>query len=189
METASLSGGFANAPTDSSRAFRAAMNAMARPGRIEEIEGAAPPAPLSAAAGALLLTLADQETPVHLAGAHDCREIRDWLTFHTGAPLVTAERAMFAVGTWEALTPLARFRQGEAEYPDRSASLIVEREALSATGARLTGPGIETSAMLSLPEVEAFQANAALFPLGLDFWFTAGSRIAALPRTTKVEAC
>jgi alpha-D-ribose 1-methylphosphonate 5-triphosphate synthase subunit PhnH len=77
---------------------------------------------------------------------------------------------------------------GTAEYPDRSATLIVECESLEAAGARLTGPGIRGEARLDLPETEAFFANARRFPLGLDFYFTAGDRVAALPRSTKVSA-
>ncbi len=66
--TTTLEGGFASASEDSARIFRSALNAMARPGQIEAVSGIAPPSPLSAAAGALLLTLADHETPVFLAG-------------------------------------------------------------------------------------------------------------------------
>ena len=188
MDNQSLSGGFADAPVEAARAFRAALEAMARPGRIETVSGAMPPAPLSPAAGALILTLADPETPVHLAGAHDVPALRDWITFHTGAPLTDPEEAAFAVGRWGALLPLSAYRIGVPEYPDRSATLIVEMDALAPDGARLTGPGIKDSAALSLPETGAFAANAALFPLGLDFYFTAGDRLAALPRTTRVEA-
>lgn len=188
MEAQALAGGFADAPVDAARAFRAAMNAMARPGTIETVAGAEPPAPLSRAAGVLLLTLADPETPVHLAGAWDAAPLREWLAFHTGAPFAERAEAMFAIGDWPALAPVSDYRIGTPEYPDRSASLIVECAALTANGARLAGPGIETEAALSLPEIAAFQANAALFPLGLDFWFCAADRLAALPRTTKVEA-
>ena len=53
-------------------------------------------------------------------------------------------------------------------------------------GAVLTGPGIADAARLSLPDVAAFRANRALFPLGLDFFFTCGDRLAALPRSTVV---
>ena len=42
-------------------------------------------------------------------------------------------------------------------------------------------------ARLPLPDTEAFQDNHLLYPQGLDFFFTAGTRIAALPRSTKVE--
>ncbi|SNT19617.1 phosphonate C-P lyase system protein PhnH [Antarctobacter heliothermus] len=186
MDAAVLGGGFADAPVESARAFRAAMTAMARPGAISTITGVRPPAPVSVAAGGLLLTLCDPDTGVHLAGALDCLPVRDWITFHTGAPLVSAEDCDFAVGDWESLQPVARFRAGTAQYPDRSATLIVELPQIVATGVRLTGPGIRDSAALSLPEMAAFQANAARFPLGWDAYFCAGDRLAALPRSTKV---
>jgi len=94
---------------------------------------------------------------------------------------------MFAVGKWDALAPLAVYPLGTSEYPDRSATLIVECSELAASGATLTGPGIEETATLSLPELEAFQANRTLFPLGLDFILTCGERLAALPRSTEVS--
>lgn len=188
MTPEALLGGFTAAPVQSAHAFRASLEAMARPGTLHPVTGATPPAPLSVAAGVLVLTLCDGTTPVHLAGAHDCPALRDWITFHTGAPLVTAEEACFALGTWAALNPVSRFAIGQPDYPDRSATLIVEMPALSATGPRLTGPGIKGSAQLSLPETAAFRANRALFPLGFDCFFTAGALVAGLPRSTIVEA-
>lgn len=188
METTALKGAFADAPVEAARVFRSALNAMARPGRIEDVKGTMPPAPLSTAAGCMLLTLCDTETPVFLAETHDRPEVRDWITFHCGAPQVGAGQARFALGAWDALKPLDRFSIGTAEYPDRSATLIVESVRLTPDSARLTGPGIKDAAWLSLPEIEAFHANHALFPLGLDFFFTAGAQLAALPRSTRVEA-
>ena len=188
MQTEALTGGFTTAPTQAAEAFRAVMRAMARPGTVERITGARPPLPLSPAAGAVILTLCDPETPLHLAGAADTPAVRDWITFHTGAPLVAAARASFALGSWQALLPLTDYPIGSAEYPDRSTTLIVEMPQITQTGARLTGPGIETAATLSLPDIAAFQRNAALYPLALDFLFTAGDHLAALPRSTRVEA-
>lgn len=187
MDSTSLSGGFQDAPRDAALAFRSAMTAMARPGTIHDIGGAVPPTPLSVAAGAAILTLCDPETPIYLAGEFDVAALRDWITFQTGAPFVAAADAMFAVGHWADLMPLAQFAIGTPEYPDRSATLIVEMSELSAAGASLSGPGIKDTAQFSLPETDAFRANAALFPLGLDFIFTAGTQIAALPRTTQVR--
>ena len=179
----SLTGGFTNAPHQSAFAFRAALNVLSRPGMIETVTGAAPPAPLSVAAGVLILTVCDRTTPLHLAGGYDCALVRDWVTFHTGAPLVGAEEASFAIGQWQDLA-VDRFAIGTAEYPDRAATLIVEMPSLTATGARLTGPGIEVCAHLTLPS--GFR-NRANFPLGLDCFFTCGDRVAALPRSTKIE--
>ncbi|MFP1644568.1 phosphonate C-P lyase system protein PhnH [Pontitalea aquivivens] len=189
MTPEALTGGFADAPVQAARAFRAALDALSRPGVIHTVAGATPSMPLSVAAGVLVLTLADATTPVHLAGDHDCPALRDWITFHTGAPLVDAAGAAFAVGRWGALAPLSRFAIGTPDYPDRSATLIVEVDDLSASGARISGPGIRDHVHLSLPEVAAFRANRALFPQGCDFFLTCGDRLAGLPRSTIVEAC
>jgi alpha-D-ribose 1-methylphosphonate 5-triphosphate synthase subunit PhnH len=183
-----LSGGFADPAVEAARAFRALLDAMAQPGRIVSLSGAAAPAPTSPAAAAALLVLADAAAPVHLAGAHDTPALREWLAFHCGTQPVGRADAAFALGTWAALGPLADYAQGCAEYPDRSTTLIVELPRLEAKGARLSGPGIASRAELSLPDLAAFQDNARHFPLGLDFLFTCGERLAALPRTTRVEA-
>jgi alpha-D-ribose 1-methylphosphonate 5-triphosphate synthase subunit PhnH len=187
MTAGHLEGGFSDPAIQAAHGFRAVMEAMARPGSCHDVAGATPPVGLSPAAGTVLLTLCDPETPVFLAGEADCAGVRDWLAFHTGAPLTDPATCAFAVGGWAALQPLSRYPKGRAQYPDRSATLIVELEALSQSGARLTGPGIATEAALSLPETAAFQDNRTLYPLGLDFIFTCGNRLAALPRTTEVR--
>jgi alpha-D-ribose 1-methylphosphonate 5-triphosphate synthase subunit PhnH len=185
MQAQTLEGGFADLPVDASHAFRAVMTAMARPGDIARVQGAHPPSPMSMAAGVVVLTLCDPETPVFLAASHDTPQVRDWITFHTGAPFTDARNAMFALGAWDDL-PLSDFPIGTAQYPDRSATVIVESPTLSNDGKTLRGPGIKGEAALSLPETQRFQVNAALFPLGLDFIFICGDRLAALPRTTRV---
>jgi alpha-D-ribose 1-methylphosphonate 5-triphosphate synthase subunit PhnH len=164
------------------------MEALARPGTVQKVTGAVPPAPLSIAAGAALLTLCDTDTPLYLAGAADCDAVRSWIAFHTGAPLTGPEHCMFAVGDWTCLAPLSRFPIGTAEFPDRSATLIVECPDFDGPACALRGPGIYDTAHFPLPDREAIAANHALFPLGLDFFFTSGDRIAALPRSTEICA-
>jgi alpha-D-ribose 1-methylphosphonate 5-triphosphate synthase subunit PhnH len=117
----------------------------------------------------------------------DTDDVRNWITFHTGAPIVPPTEAHFATGTWDEMQPLSQFRQGVPQYPDRSATLIVECDDLKNEGAMISGPGIQETRSLSLPETDAFQQNAAQFPLGVDFLFCAGTRIAGLPRTTQVS--
>ncbi len=187
MNAQALTGGFTEAPLQAAIGFRALLTALSRPGTVMTLTGAQPVAPLSVAAGVAALVLLDQTTPLHLAGAHDCPALRDWITFHTGAPLVAAEAAMVAIGTWDALMPVSRFAIGTAEYPDRAATLIVEMPGLATEGAMLRGPGIDGTARLSLPEIATFRANRALFPLGFDAFFTHGDRLAGLPRSTSVE--
>lgn len=187
MPSETLTGGFSDAPRQSARAFRAALEAMARPGStyvLQEMGDA--PAPVSRAAATLLLVLCDPETPLHLAGGYDTDALRGWVTFHTGAPLVPADKAMFVLGNWSALE-LGALSLGTAEYPDRSATVIVDGvfEGVEVT---LRGPGIKEMTRARLPEVAVFQDNAARFPLGLDFYFTTGAKLSALPRSTRVTA-
>ncbi len=181
-----FAGGFSNAPIDAAHAFRAAMTVMARPGEIRTMTGAQAPAPLSRAAATLLLTLCDPETGIHLAGSSNTPEVRQWLTFHTGAPLVDAAQANFAVGTWADLQPIDIYQIGTAEYPDRSATLVVECPVLAQSGATLTGPGIKGTSQFRLPAFAGFLANSQLYPLGVDFFFTSGTQVAALPRSTRI---
>ncbi len=187
LDTA-LDGGFENPSTDSAIAFRAALSAMARPGTIETLDLAKGPKPLSPAAASLLLTLCDGETPVWLAPDFDTPDLRNWIAFHTGAPLCAAKDAQFAIGTWTHLLPLDAYSIGTAQYPDRSTTLIVEMPTLTPSGTRLSGPGIKTETCLSLPSITEYQHNHMFFPRGLDFFFTAGTDLAALPRSTQVEA-
>ena len=177
-----ISGGFSDTPRQSATAFRAILEAMSRPGQWQEVQGAMPPAPLSPAAGAVILTLADHNTPLHLAGALDCPEVRYWITFHTAAPITSATDASFAIGTWQDLQPLDRFAIGTPEYPDRSATLIVTLDEVPAANATLSGPGINGSVNAFCPG-----ARPTAFPLGLDLILATRGRIMGLPRSTKVE--
>ncbi len=194
---AALSGGFAAPVFDSQAVFRAVMDATARPGKIVDLAAeAAPPKPLSEAAGAIALALFDHETPVwldhELAGAE---AVADWLRFHTGAPVTDApEEAAFALISDSAHMPaLSSFRQGTAEYPDRSTTLIVAVETLKSQSViALRGPGIKDAATLAPAPLpvgfhDQLRTNHAQFPRGVDLVFVAGARIAALPRSTRIQ--
>lgn len=181
-----LGGGFAHAAHDAAHAFRAAMTAMARPGERHAIAGARPPGPASSAAGALALTLCDPDTRLHLAGRFDTPELRDWIRFHTAAVLSPAETADFALGAWADLAPLPRYAIGTPEYPDRSATLIIELTRWPPPNVVLRGPGLREPRRAHLPDPTAFAVNHARYPLGLDFFFTCGDALTALPRSTHV---
>ena len=141
-----------------------------------------------------VLTLADRDTPVWLAAEFDRPEIRDFLRFHAGAPIV-AQRAdaVFAVLTSATPHPFDGFNLGTDAYPDRSATLIVEVADLRIGPPRQWhGPGIDrreavTIAGLSDDFWQDWAANHGLFPCGVDIVFTAGSELCALPRSVAVE--
>jgi alpha-D-ribose 1-methylphosphonate 5-triphosphate synthase subunit PhnH len=187
--------GFPDSVSGSQAVFRIAMDAMARPGRCLAIEAdLTPPRPLGPAAAALLLALCDFETRVWLdpplAGE---ASVPEYVRFHTGARLVSdpAEAAWAVVSDTARMPPLAAFAQGTADYPDRSATLILEVGAFAASEWRLEGPGILGHALFSaspLPGdfVEQLRANRRRFPCGVDIFLTSGREIAALPRSTRL---
>jgi len=183
---------FADPVFQSQATFRAVLRAMSRPGEIVAVgAGLAPPAPLKAAAAAALLTLADYETALWLSPELAAGEVGAWLRFHTGAPFAAAaERAAFA---WidAAALDLAPFAAGEPAYPDRSTTLIVEVETLASADLVLAGPGVRGERRFGFAPrradfLDAWRANGAAFPLGVDLILTCGDRLAALPRTGRL---
>ena len=194
---ATLQPGFDDPVMDSQASFRTLLDAMARPGSIETLVcDLDPPAPLLSAATAVCLTLLDVDSPLWLdKPARESEDLCRFLSFHCGCPLVEAPaEAAFALIT-EPLTmpPLQAFGQGSAEYPDRSTTLIIQVRALHPEGETiLRGPGIEESrrfdaSPLPLDFWEQAKANHERFPLGLDLIFAAPERLAALPRSTRLE--
>lgn len=192
MTQEALAGGFADAPHEAASAFRALLDVMSRPGRIETLAGAAPPAPLPLAAGVLALTLCDAETPVWLSPALRGKEVEGWLRFHASAPLTQAPgEAAFAFGPTAELAAIEDFAIGTPEHPDRSATLVCLVDAFDGDALRLRGPGIKGEARLPLgadaaPAAALCAVNAALFPQGRDLFLVAGARVAALPRSTRI---
>jgi alpha-D-ribose 1-methylphosphonate 5-triphosphate synthase subunit PhnH len=183
--------GFAEPVLGAQAAFRALMEAMARPGRVQRLASPpdAPP-PLAPAAAAALLALADSETPVWTDAPATARE---WIAFHTGARLVEAvAEAEFLLATGP-LPALASLRAGSDEAPQEGATLIVQVAALEAgAGWRLSGPGIADVHHLSVTGLpgdfmDQWRSNARRFPRGVDLVLAAGDRLAALPRTVRIE--
>ncbi|MGF1659049.1 MAG: phosphonate C-P lyase system protein PhnH [Rubrimonas sp.] len=191
---AAPAGGFADPVRDAAFAFRALLDATAQPGRVFALgAGVLAPPPLSPAAAAALLTLADADAPVWLAPSLRAPAVEGWLRFHLStAPEAEPSRAAYAVGRWDDIAGLD-WPVGSAEHPDRSVTLIVEVEALrEGAGARISGPGVAGARRLAVDGVgsgfwAARAANRALFPLGWDAILTAGATVAALPRATRAE--
>ncbi|MEC9347393.1 MAG: phosphonate C-P lyase system protein PhnH [Pseudomonadota bacterium] len=188
--------GFTDPVMGAQSAFRTVLDALARPGRILAFPELPPaPSPLAPAAAAVLLTLADFDTPLWLDPAARIPAVTDWLRFHAGCVFTDKPAgAAFALATGAAAMPaLSALAIGTDDYPDRSTTLVLQVADLSCEGGlRLTGPGIPGSATLSvegLPQgfVAQWQANHALFPLGVDLLLVSGDRIAGLPRTTMIE--
>jgi len=192
---ARLEPGFRDAVRGSQTCFRAVLDAMAHPGRVvtlpPSLDGA-PPVPLGDAAAAVALTLCDIDTPVWLDAA--AAPAAGYLAFHCGAPLVDnpADARFAIIADPAAAPPLDRFALGSDEYPERSATLVIEAAGFGGdTGVGLRGPGIDRETRFAVTELPARfwrerAALAELFPRGVDVLFACGSRLAALPRSTQV---
>jgi alpha-D-ribose 1-methylphosphonate 5-triphosphate synthase subunit PhnH len=191
-----LAAGFANPVMAAQSTFRAVLAATARPGTIWPIVAElAPPAPLSRGAGAIALTLCDQDTPVWLdARLRATNAIAEWLRFHCGVRIVDEPgAAVFAfAGDGASLPDFAHFNPGSIDYPDRSTTIVILVESLqSGIPLTLTGPGIrgqQTLRAAPLPHdiAERLTGNRRLFPRGVDLLLVAADAVAALPRSVRL---
>lgn len=185
--------GFADPVAAAQACFRAVLDAMSRPGRLRACGGdLRPPAPLGAAASAVLLTLVDAETSLWLDPPASAAA--DWIAFHCGAKLTSRpSEAAFALAV--ALPGLDLFAPGTHEAPETATTVIVEVAALGAGRRyRLSGPGLRAPSLLEVDGLPSdfahdWQARRAGFPLGVDLILCAGASLCALPRGVAVEDC
>lgn len=187
--------GFADAVHDTQQVFRRLLDGFTHPGRVVLLpQRLTAPDALWPSSAALALTLLDHNTPVHLDPELDTEAVRDFLRFHSGAPLVeaSADAGFALIGNAGALD-LAIFALGDAERPEQSATVIIQVPGfLKGRPKRLIGPGIATTTSLVVDGVEAkfwrqWRENGALYPGGVDVVFAAPEAIAVLPRTVRAE--
>lgn len=182
---------------DAQHSFRRLLKAMSEPGVIVALHQLKHGwQPLNVATTSVLLTLADNDTPVWLSNALHNDIVSQSLRFHTNAPLVEQpQQATFAVSSdtisSEQLNALC---EGSAVAPETSATLIVQVSSLSGGRMlRLTGAGIAEERMIApqLPNciLHELTERPHPFPLGVDLILTSGERLLAIPRTTHVEVC
>ena len=183
--------GFADPVAGAQRSFRAILAAMSCPGSLHTLGAElTPPVCLDPATAAVLLTLADGETSLWLDPP--LAAARDWIAFHCGASFTEMPgQAGFVLA--DALPDLGRLHTGTDEGPEEAATVIVQVAALG-EGAeyRLSGPGLAASAVLrvrGLPDGFGgiWRKNHALYPRGVDVVLCAGTRLAALPRSVRIE--
>ena len=190
--------GFTDAVAGAQATFRAALRALSHPGRVQSLDVVAQtcgvPPGLSPAMTALLLSLVDGDTPLWLPAGVDER-VRRFLRFHCACQLVDQpSRARFvAVPAGFDAPAMADCDAGDAAYPDRSATMLIEVASLcSGAVVSLRGPGIETNQPLAVDGLSRdfwsqWQVNHRRFPLGVDVLLTCAGQLCGLPRTTVVE--
>lgn len=166
--------------------FRALLNAMARPGSLEEnvsvAEGGTSGLPV-------LAMLVDGE--VSLADPHQLLQKNDWLLLQTAEKSADTADYILCNGN---LVPDFSPKCGTLTCPEHSATLIVSVSGLNSgtTRLQLTGPGIAESTNLLVDGfdpswLQARQDWVCEFPLGIDLILVSATQFTAIPRTTKVE--
>ncbi len=194
--------GFADSTAQSQGVFRCALEALARPGTptaIPTTSLASPPTGTSAAAANVLLALLDQDCALWLSPTLANGPAAGWLRFHTGCQIEQdCSKADFV---WAAaiaeLPPLHQLKQGSAEYPDQSATCVVDvtgwrAAAVSeADAVSLRGPGVRDVLTLSIDGmdtrfVERHHAMQEHAPCGVDVFFCAGDTVLGFPRSVRL---
>ena len=179
---------------ENQRIFRAILLTMSRPGTVTVLGNwPRPPQDLHPAAAAVCLALVDMDTPLWL-GRSAPGDIQTYLRFHCGCPVTRRpESAAFGlILDGLELPDLGLFHPGELEYPDRSATLIIQVRAMNVgRGIPLSGPGIQGETRLHVDGLNPdfwrmLQRNARRFPLGFDVILATQTEIVSLPRTIQV---
>jgi alpha-D-ribose 1-methylphosphonate 5-triphosphate synthase subunit PhnH len=195
IDLASVGPGFADPVLESQAAFRGCLAALATPGALVSVGAGLEPLPgLHAAASALLLSLLDQDTRLWISPGFAAGPVATTLKFHTGCSFAASPgEADFAlVDAAEELPPLDAFSVGSQEYPERSATVVLQVPAILDSGWRLSGPGVRDEARLSIPSLGddflvQWERNRARFPRGIDLYVSSGELLCGLPRTTRIE--
>jgi len=183
------------------RTFRVVLDAMATPGNVRQLPWQPPIAALADSAStwsaALVLTLTDHEVALAPVLGDRSERFADEMRRWTGTQMTTVPNADFVVADPNVITPedVLALRRGSLEYPDDSALLILEVEALGAADGQvltLTGPGIAERidmTVTGLPPVLITARDEAVrqYPTGIDVLLVdRHGRVAGLPRTTRI---
>lgn len=191
---ANMPRGFADATHDAQAVFRSVLDALSRPGRLQTLaasDGLQAPAPLSRGLTAVLLTLLDAETSLHLDGPLASDAAWLYTRFHTGVQPAARDVADF-VAVRAAEASLDALRLGTDEAPQHGATLIVDTSTLAGQSLVLSGPGIEHTQRIGLCglSTEFWQQRIAQerhFPRGADLLIVCGSQLIAVPRSTHIQ--
>jgi alpha-D-ribose 1-methylphosphonate 5-triphosphate synthase subunit PhnH len=198
----SIPAGFGNESHSSQQIFRSALKALSYPGRLLELQhDASTPKGVNSVVAGMLLALLDSETSLWCTNSKSLNLATEWLNFHTDCVVLdTPEKADFL---WvEHIHDLPHFetlKRGTNQYPDRSATCIIEVPKLSEKTSpfyQLKGPGIQSQENLFIQGwqqkeylmfFDFWNTNAQHFPCGVDVYMSDSSHLLGLPRTTQLK--
>ncbi|MBU0679994.1 MAG: phosphonate C-P lyase system protein PhnH [Proteobacteria bacterium] len=167
------------------RIFRALMDAMARPGSLQDVR---PWLGGAAAWRGVLASLLDNRTS--FADCHDLLDRYDWPLFQARREQAAAADYLLCQGS-RAATMKAKV--GTLTSPDQAATIIIQVDNLGQgpDALCLSGPGIKSSRVLPVRGLASswpsWREEHLCFPLGIDLILVDQHVLAAIPRTTKLE--
>ncbi|XLM21942.1 phosphonate C-P lyase system protein PhnH, partial [Chromobacterium piscinae] len=87
---------------------------------------------------------------------------------------------------------LMSLKAGSAEYPDRSATLLIEVDGFTQQQVEGSGPGFAAPRRFGAAGLPAsfwaeWQRNHARFPLGVDAVLISDTHVAGLPRSVRIR--
>ncbi len=170
---------------DTRETFRGLVDAMSRPGNVEQV-----PEP---ADHAVVATLVDHEVTFDT----DDQQLAERLTSqgrYEAAPRTDAQIVhALDIDGWD----VRECQRGTLEEPSRGATIVYRVASLHAgpadslTTVTLQGPGVDGEAVfsVSLPpaELDALGAAQGPFPRGVDAIFATEGRVLAVPRSASME--
>ena len=188
--------GFAHPVFGTQLCFRKIVKAMSEPGSLVTVPNVSGLESISSATAATLLTLTSHTTPLFIDPRIGNPLLLRTLCLHTNVPIATTlEEAYFVLLSGNPFSyDLMALSCGSEVEPEKSTTVIVEVDGMhDGPCLKLPGPGIKTHRIISprLPgSVMNYLCNRPhAFPTGLDFLFTSGKKLFAIPRSTHVEEC
>ncbi|OSN01884.1 MULTISPECIES: phosphonate C-P lyase system protein PhnH [Lonsdalea] len=195
--------GFPNPAFGTQACFRKIVKAMSEPGVTVNVPGVEGLDNISSSTIAVLLTLTSHKTQLFIDNNISNPLLLRTLCLHAHVPITaSASEAHYALlnGQMQYFDrhpnnfDLMTFSCGNEMTPEKSTTIILEVDGLNnGRCLKLSGPGVNNVKIIS-PHLPApirryLCERPHAFPMGLDFLFTSGKKLLAIPRTTRVEEC
>ncbi len=185
---------------ESQEIFREILNAMANPGTIKLIE-ASITVPENIHKSSAIIGFVLLNSDVSFCLSPYSKELEAYLISNTSSASKPAQDAdfIFSNGHADSVEVIKTAKIGHSEYPEDSASLILDVEKISekafdnCTTLILRGPGIKTKRELhvtglSQEVLECINEENIEFPLGVDVYLSdKGQNIVCIPRSVKYQ--
>ncbi|GIN97125.1 phosphonate C-P lyase system protein PhnH [Siminovitchia terrae] len=187
---------------DIQKGFRTILHCMSRPGTIKSMEefndGIASFPEGLPATFITALTLLDREVSFALVG-EQTKELGDMIAAYTMSVQESPSAAEYVFITKQAtkeqiVNVFQEIKIGTLVNPQQSATIILETEFSNEKELTLEGPGIKTTAELSIANskdwIEERRKANKEYPLGVDMILVDElSNVVCIPRTTVIKMC